>query len=151
MEYLSACLVCCCVCQWPENIGPKQLFLQYSGYSVMYRVTSSYLCYLLSLRYAVLRDPAGWLSVNPVRGTVNTSSPLDRESPYVHDNKYTAVFIATDNGTFLILHWMKIREDNLVHTYIHNFFKGDLLRLFLFFLFLQWIINVLVHVKDIES
>ncbi|XP_036963407.1 cadherin-13 isoform X2 [Acanthopagrus latus] len=52
-----------------------------------------------SVRYAVLRDPAGWLSVNPVRGTVNTSAPLDRESPYVHDNKYTAVFIATDNGS----------------------------------------------------
>ncbi|XP_075325478.1 cadherin-13 [Odontesthes bonariensis] len=52
-----------------------------------------------SIRYAVLRDPAGWLSVNPVRGTVNTSASLDRESPYVHDNKYTALFIATDNGT----------------------------------------------------
>uniref|UniRef100_A0A665TIG9 Cadherin-13 n=1 Tax=Echeneis naucrates TaxID=173247 RepID=A0A665TIG9_ECHNA len=51
-----------------------------------------------SIRYAVLRDPAGWLSVNPVRGTVNTSASLDRESSYVHDNKYTAVFIATDNG-----------------------------------------------------
>ncbi|CAB1429310.1 unnamed protein product [Pleuronectes platessa] len=51
-----------------------------------------------SVRYAVLRDPAGWLSVNPVRGTVNTSSSLDRESPHVHDNKYTAVFIAADNG-----------------------------------------------------
>ncbi|XP_051237557.1 cadherin-13 [Dicentrarchus labrax] len=51
-----------------------------------------------SIRYAVLQDPAGWLSVNPVRGTVNTSASLDRESPYVHDNKYTAVFIATDNG-----------------------------------------------------
>ncbi|XP_026220454.1 cadherin-13 isoform X2 [Anabas testudineus] len=52
-----------------------------------------------SIRYAVLRDPAGWLSVNPVRGTVNTSASLDRESPYVHDNKYTAVFVATDNGS----------------------------------------------------
>ncbi|XP_074488006.1 cadherin-13 [Sebastes fasciatus] len=52
-----------------------------------------------SVRYAVLRDPAGWLSVSPVTGTVNTSAPLDRESPYVHDNKYTAVFIATDNGS----------------------------------------------------
>lgn len=52
-----------------------------------------------SIRYAVLRDPAGWLSVNPVKGIVNTSAPLDRESPYVHDNKYTAVFIATDNGS----------------------------------------------------
>nr|XP_020458662.1 cadherin-13 isoform X2 [Monopterus albus] len=52
-----------------------------------------------SIRYAVLRDPAGWLSVNPVKGTVNTSASLDRESPYVHENKYTAVFIATDNGS----------------------------------------------------
>ncbi|KAM4553903.1 cadherin-13 [Fundulus diaphanus] len=52
-----------------------------------------------SIRYAVLSDPAGWLSVNPVRGTVNTSASLDRESPYVQANKYTALFIATDNGT----------------------------------------------------
>ncbi|KAM4733919.1 cadherin-13 [Anableps anableps] len=52
-----------------------------------------------SIRYAVLSDPAGWLSVNPVRGTVNTSASLDRESPYVHANKYTALFVATDNGT----------------------------------------------------
>ncbi|XP_024137460.1 cadherin-13 [Oryzias melastigma] len=51
-----------------------------------------------SIRYAVLRDPAGWLGVNPVRGTVNTSASLDRESPYVHDNKYTALFVAVDNG-----------------------------------------------------
>lgn len=36
--------------------------------------------------------------MNPVKGTVNTSAPLDRESPYVRDSKYTAVFIATDNG-----------------------------------------------------
>ena len=64
----------------------------------VYIGTASYLFYLLSSRYAVLRDPAGWLSVSPVTGTVNTSGSLDRESPYVHDNKYTAVFIATDNG-----------------------------------------------------
>ncbi|XP_047209755.1 cadherin-13 [Girardinichthys multiradiatus] len=51
-----------------------------------------------SIRYAVLSDPAGWLSVNPVRGTVNTSASLDRESPHVQANKYTALFIATDNG-----------------------------------------------------
>ncbi|XP_043979806.1 cadherin-13 isoform X6 [Gambusia affinis] len=52
-----------------------------------------------SIRYAVLSDPAAWLSVNPVRGTVNTSASLDRESPYVQANKYTALFVATDNGT----------------------------------------------------
>ncbi|XP_030223150.1 cadherin-13 [Gadus morhua] len=52
-----------------------------------------------SIRYAVLRDPAGWLAVHPVRGTVNTTTALDRESPHVRNNQYTAVFIATDNGS----------------------------------------------------
>ncbi|XP_034161384.1 cadherin-13 [Pangasianodon hypophthalmus] len=51
-----------------------------------------------SIRFAVLRDPAGWLSVNPVKGTVNTTGTLDRESPHVHNNRYSAVFMATDNG-----------------------------------------------------
>ncbi|XP_030646422.1 cadherin-13 [Chanos chanos] len=52
-----------------------------------------------SIRFAVQHDPAGWLSVNPVKGMVNTTAVLDRESPYVHDNKYSAVFVATDNGS----------------------------------------------------
>lgn len=68
--------------------------------------------FLLFPRYAALRDPAGWLSVNPVRGTVNTSAPLDRESPYVHDNKYTALFIATDNGEFQLPYSIKTSKDN---------------------------------------
>uniref|UniRef100_A0A8B9KXU4 Cadherin-13 n=1 Tax=Astyanax mexicanus TaxID=7994 RepID=A0A8B9KXU4_ASTMX len=51
-----------------------------------------------SVRYGVLRDPAGWLSVNPVKGMVNTTATLDRESPHVHNNRYSAVFMATDNG-----------------------------------------------------
>lgn len=51
-----------------------------------------------SVRFAILKDPAGWLSVNPVRGTVNTTAILDRESPFVHNNQYTAVFMASDNG-----------------------------------------------------
>lgn len=41
--------------------------------------------------------------MNPVRGTVNTSAALDRESPYVHDNKYTALFVAVDNGELKLL------------------------------------------------
>lgn len=64
---------------------------------------ANFLTYFL-LRYSVLHDPAGWLSVNPVKGTVNTSAPLDRESPYVRDSKYTAVFIATDNGECQLLY-----------------------------------------------
>ncbi|XP_041966447.1 cadherin-13 [Alosa sapidissima] len=51
-----------------------------------------------NVRYAVLRDPAGWLNVHPERGAVNTTAVLDRESPFVHNNQYTAVFMAYDNG-----------------------------------------------------
>ncbi|XP_066541207.1 cadherin-13 isoform X1 [Hoplias malabaricus] len=51
-----------------------------------------------SIRFAGLRDPAGWLNVNPVKGMVNTTATLDRESHFVHNNHYSAVFIATDNG-----------------------------------------------------
>ncbi|XP_015223641.1 cadherin-13 [Lepisosteus oculatus] len=51
-----------------------------------------------SIKFAVLKDPAGWLGVHPVKGTVNTTAILDRESPYVQDNTYTAVFMAMDNG-----------------------------------------------------
>lgn len=49
-------------------------------------------------RFAVLRDPADWLSVNSFKGNVTTKAILDRESPHVHHNQYTALFIATDNG-----------------------------------------------------
>ncbi|XP_058848530.1 cadherin-13-like isoform X2 [Acipenser ruthenus] len=52
-----------------------------------------------TVKFAVLKDPAGWLSVHPVKGTVNTTAILDRESTYVKDNTYTAVFMATDNGS----------------------------------------------------
>ncbi|KAL4657078.1 cadherin-13 isoform X2 [Arapaima gigas] len=52
-----------------------------------------------SIRFALLRDPAGWLTVNPVKGTVNTTAILDRESPFVRNNMYSAVFMATDNGS----------------------------------------------------
>ncbi|XP_039619429.1 cadherin-13 [Polypterus senegalus] len=51
-----------------------------------------------TIKFAMLKDPAGWLSVHPVKGTVNTTAILDRESPFVLDNTYSAVFIATDNG-----------------------------------------------------
>uniref|UniRef100_A0A3B3RGZ2 Cadherin-13 n=1 Tax=Paramormyrops kingsleyae TaxID=1676925 RepID=A0A3B3RGZ2_9TELE len=52
-----------------------------------------------SIRFALLDDPAGWLTVNPVKGTVNTTAILDRESSFVHNNMYSAVFIAIDNGS----------------------------------------------------
>ncbi|XP_061077201.1 cadherin-13-like isoform X2 [Conger conger] len=52
-----------------------------------------------SIRFAVLSDPACWLSVDPVTGMVSTTAILDRESPFVHDNTYRAVFTAVDDGS----------------------------------------------------
>ncbi|KAJ8344264.1 hypothetical protein SKAU_G00315930 [Synaphobranchus kaupii] len=52
-----------------------------------------------NVRFAVLKDPASWLSVDPVTGMVNTTAILDRESSFVHDNTYRAVFTAIDDGS----------------------------------------------------
>ncbi|NXI42452.1 CAD13 protein, partial [Galbula dea] len=51
-----------------------------------------------TIRYSVYKDPAGWLEINPTNGTIGTTAVLDRESPYVQDNKYTALFLAIDSG-----------------------------------------------------
>ncbi|XP_009681208.1 cadherin-13 isoform X2 [Struthio camelus] len=51
-----------------------------------------------TIRYSVYKDPAEWLEINPTNGTIGTTAVLDRESPYVHNNVYTALFLAIDSG-----------------------------------------------------
>lgn len=51
-----------------------------------------------TIRYAVHKDPAGWLNINPINGTVDTTALLDRESPFVHNSVYKALFLAIDSG-----------------------------------------------------
>ncbi|XP_010004505.1 PREDICTED: cadherin-13 [Chaetura pelagica] len=51
-----------------------------------------------TIRYSVYKDPAGWLEINPTNGTIGTTAILDRESPYVQNNVYTALFLAIDSG-----------------------------------------------------
>ncbi|XP_051984194.1 cadherin-2-like [Xyrauchen texanus] len=51
-----------------------------------------------NLRYSKLSDPANWLRIHPINGQITTIAVLDRESPYVQNNIYTATFLATDNG-----------------------------------------------------
>lgn len=53
------------------------------------------------LRYSVYKDPAGWLNINPINGTIDTTAVLDRESPFVHNSVYTALFLAIDSGESL--------------------------------------------------
>ncbi|XP_057189774.1 cadherin-2 isoform X1 [Triplophysa rosa] len=51
-----------------------------------------------SLRYSTLSDPGDWLRIDSINGLITTVSVLDRESPYVENNIYTATFLATDTG-----------------------------------------------------
>ncbi|XP_010716394.1 cadherin-13 isoform X1 [Meleagris gallopavo] len=51
-----------------------------------------------TIRYSVYKDPASWLEINPTNGTVATTAILDRESPHVQNNIYTALFLAIDSG-----------------------------------------------------
>ncbi|XP_041802909.1 B-cadherin-like [Chelmon rostratus] len=47
--------------------------------------------------YRIIRDPAGWLNVGKETGVIKVKSPMDRESSFVKDNKYTALIGAYDN------------------------------------------------------
>ncbi|MBZ3877534.1 Cadherin-13 [Sciurus carolinensis] len=58
---------------------------------------ASRFCFVF-FRYSVYKDPAGWLNINPINGTVDTTAVLDRESPFVHNSVYTALFLAIDSG-----------------------------------------------------
>ncbi|KAL1005557.1 hypothetical protein UPYG_G00060640 [Umbra pygmaea] len=44
-----------------------------------------------------LRDHAGWFSVNQTTGLIKVRSPMDRESSFVQNNKYTVHVLAIDN------------------------------------------------------
>ncbi|XP_042294224.1 cadherin-13 [Sceloporus undulatus] len=52
-----------------------------------------------TIRYSLDKDPADWLEINPTNGTIRTTGILDRESPFVFNNVYTAYFLAIDSGS----------------------------------------------------
>ncbi|KAM3862625.1 B-cadherin-like [Diretmus argenteus] len=63
-----------------------------------------------TVSYKIMKDQAGWLSMNKDTGLITVKSKMDRESIYVKDNKYAAIITASDNdeipatgtGTLLI-------------------------------------------------
>ncbi|XP_070600617.1 cadherin-like protein 26 [Erythrolamprus reginae] len=50
------------------------------------------------MKYNVVSDPAGWVTVDENSGIVTAAKILDRESPFVNNNTYTIVIHAIDNG-----------------------------------------------------
>ncbi|XP_023066041.1 cadherin-1 isoform X2 [Piliocolobus tephrosceles] len=52
------------------------------------------------ITYRIWRDTANWLEINPDTGAISTRAELDREdSEHVKNSTYTALIIATDNGS----------------------------------------------------
>ncbi|XP_012516060.1 PREDICTED: cadherin-1 [Propithecus coquereli] len=52
------------------------------------------------ITYRIWRDAANWLEINPDTGAISTRAELDREdSEHVKNSTYTALIIATDNGS----------------------------------------------------
>nr|XP_036881250.1 cadherin-1 isoform X1 [Manis javanica] len=52
------------------------------------------------ITYRIWRDTASWLEINPDTGAISTRAELDREdSKHVKNSTYTALIIATDNGS----------------------------------------------------
>ncbi|XP_045389355.1 cadherin-3 [Lemur catta] len=52
------------------------------------------------ISYHILRDPAGWLAMDPDSGQVTAAGTLDREDEqFVRNNIYEVIVLATDNGS----------------------------------------------------
>ncbi|XP_022349811.1 cadherin-like protein 26 [Enhydra lutris kenyoni] len=50
------------------------------------------------VRYKLAYDPASWVTVDELSGTVTTTQQIDRESPYVNHSFYTIIVQAVDDG-----------------------------------------------------
>ncbi|KAH1181923.1 cadherin-like protein 26 [Mauremys mutica] len=50
------------------------------------------------IKYKVVHDPAGWVTVDENSGVITAMKELDRESPYVNDSVYPIIIHAIDDG-----------------------------------------------------
>uniref|UniRef100_A0A3Q3WKR4 Cadherin-1 n=1 Tax=Mola mola TaxID=94237 RepID=A0A3Q3WKR4_MOLML len=71
-----------------------------------------------TVMYRIIRDPAGWLKVDRATGLIKVKNIMDRESPFVIDDKYMVLVGAYDNdevpatgtGT-LIIHLQDVNDN----------------------------------------
>ncbi|XP_039893115.1 cadherin-3-like [Simochromis diagramma] len=74
-------------------------------------VLPSFCDYLSMYRYKIMNDPAGWLNVDKDTGLIKVRRLMDREAPFVTNNRYIATIGAYDDdavpatgtGTLIIL------------------------------------------------
>ncbi|KAK1163538.1 B-cadherin-like [Acipenser oxyrinchus oxyrinchus] len=52
-----------------------------------------------TVTYRMGNDKAGWLEINNNTGVIKVKELMDRESPFVKNNTYTAMFLALDNAS----------------------------------------------------
>lgn len=74
----------------PENLDIDAEIVQYTAYDPDTARKQT-------IKYKVLRDPAGWLNVNKDTGLVTVKAPMDREQLFVKNDIYTALIGAIDN------------------------------------------------------
>uniref|UniRef100_A0A8C4S4J4 Cadherin-1 n=1 Tax=Erpetoichthys calabaricus TaxID=27687 RepID=A0A8C4S4J4_ERPCA len=51
----------------------------------------------IEMKYCIGNDPAGWLNVDKESGIITVKQAMDRESPFVKNDKYTSLIYAYDN------------------------------------------------------
>ncbi|XP_029469857.1 LOW QUALITY PROTEIN: cadherin-like protein 26 [Rhinatrema bivittatum] len=50
------------------------------------------------IRYKIIQDPAGWVTIDEKTGVITSVKELDRESPYVNNSVYSIIVYAVDDG-----------------------------------------------------
>lgn len=74
----------------PEDLAVGADILQYTA-------TDPDTARTQKVSYKILKDLAGWLSINKDTGLIKVKSAMDRESHFVKNDKYTALIAAYDN------------------------------------------------------
>uniref|UniRef100_A0A8C4SF94 B-cadherin-like n=1 Tax=Erpetoichthys calabaricus TaxID=27687 RepID=A0A8C4SF94_ERPCA len=54
----------------------------------------------IEMKYYIGNDPAGWLNVDKESGIITVKQAMNRESPFVKNDKYTSLIYAYDNANY---------------------------------------------------
>ncbi|XP_007198241.2 cadherin-3 isoform X3 [Balaenoptera acutorostrata] len=71
------------------------------------------------ISYHILRDPAGWLAMDPASGQVTAAGVLDREDEqFVRTNIYEVMVLATDDGDTVALSLKKFLKQDTYDVHL---------------------------------